>query len=278
MPPRLIAVGDNCLDVYLTKNQMTVGGNALNVAVHWHNLGAHSRYFGAVGQDRYADFILTAIKQAGLNPQDVDRRDGTTAITIIANEAGERRFLHESLGVGADYLPSPVHYQQILEYDFVHLGTNTSPELLRCLSQDKIRFSIDLSNHPFDHLDLAGASLIFASGGEEEENIQLLSEKIQQKGGRRILITCGKAGAYYCENGQIQHVPSCRIEVVDTCGAGDSFLACFVLEYFFKGQDSLTALRTATNHAAQTCTHEGGFVQLLLTIPEWLPAAYAQPE
>ncbi len=28
----LVAVGDNCLDVYLTKDAMTVGGNALNVA------------------------------------------------------------------------------------------------------------------------------------------------------------------------------------------------------------------------------------------------------
>ena len=49
----LVAVGDNCLDVYLTKDVMTVGGNALNVAAHWRKAGCAARYFGAVGQDRH---------------------------------------------------------------------------------------------------------------------------------------------------------------------------------------------------------------------------------
>ncbi len=44
----LVAVGDNCLDAYLDKGVVTVGGNALNVAVQWKRLGVGARYMGAM--------------------------------------------------------------------------------------------------------------------------------------------------------------------------------------------------------------------------------------
>ncbi len=50
--PTLIAVGDNCLDAYLSKGFVTVGGNALNVAVQWRRQGFNARYFGALGRMR----------------------------------------------------------------------------------------------------------------------------------------------------------------------------------------------------------------------------------
>ena len=56
----LIAVGDNCLDVYLSKGHMAVGGNALNVAVQWRRLGLAARYLGVVGKDAEGDIILAA--------------------------------------------------------------------------------------------------------------------------------------------------------------------------------------------------------------------------
>jgi len=273
--PRLIAVGDNCLDAYLTKDALTIGGNALNVAVQWHNLGADSRYFGAVGRDEEANLVVTAIEQAGLAPQDVDEYEGKTAITLIANEMGERRFLFESLGVGENYFPRPTHYQQLLACNFVHLGTRAHPQLVRRLSDDGVRFSIDLSNLPFEHLDLDRAALVFASGGDEGEAALSLLETVKQKGAGKILLTCGAHGAYYHEDKQILHVPARSVDVIDTCGAGDAFVARFVLALFFERQAAHSALDTATQYAAKICTHPGGFVQPVHPIPDWLRAKYA---
>ena len=46
-------VGDNCIDRYLPPIALaTVGGNAVNVAVHLRRLGRRTAYFGAVGEDR----------------------------------------------------------------------------------------------------------------------------------------------------------------------------------------------------------------------------------
>ena len=61
--PNLIAVGDNCLDAYLSKGFVTVGGNALNVAVQWRRQGLNARYFGALGPD--ARSVLSQSKGGG---------------------------------------------------------------------------------------------------------------------------------------------------------------------------------------------------------------------
>jgi len=270
--PQLIAVGDNCLDVYLSKNEMSIGGNALNVAVQWHNLGCHSCYFGAVGQDEEGRLVLSAVEQAGLDATDVEIREGATALTLIAIQAGERRFLTESLGVGADYFPS--RYQDLLACDFVHLGTHANRQLVRRLVEDGQRFSIDLSNHPFDDLNLAGVELVFASGGEKPHAIPSLLEKIRQQGGQKILITCGADGAYYHDGGQMLHMPAQPVDVVDTCGAGDAYLARFVLAAFFEEQTILAALAAATAYAGEICTHQGGFIQPIQPIPDWLYSKY----
>jgi len=304
--PRLIAVGDNCLDVYLTSKQfpksgnrlrhkncdkiqelepfvrsveqialgfLAVGGNALNVAAQWSSLGADSRYFGAVGFDDEGGIILQALAEAGLDTKDVERREGATAVTLMAHEGGERRFLLESLGVGEDYFPNPSHYQDLTRCDFVHLGSHANLHLVQRLRQDRVRFSMDLSNHSFDHLDFAGVELVFASGGAAQ-SIPPLIEKIRQKGGEKILISCGAEGAYYYEEGQTLHTPALDVDVIDSCGAGDSFVACFILSKFFKNISAQQALTDATAHAALTCTHQGSFIQTLHPIPHWLRAKY----
>ena len=122
--PKLVAVGDNCLDVYLTKDAMTVGGNALNVAVHWRRAGIAARYFGAVGRDGEGDVVLDEIARAGLAPADVERRAGSTAVTLLRERLGDRQIVLEDLGVGQDYMPSDPHYRTIAAADWVHLGTN----------------------------------------------------------------------------------------------------------------------------------------------------------
>ncbi len=124
--PNLIAVGDNCLDAYLNKGFVTVGGNALNVAVQWKRLGYGARYFGALAPDQEADIMLGIIDDAGLARDDVEILQGKSAVTLLTDDAGERHFLLESLGVGENYIPDTQRYQELLFSDWTHLGTNSS--------------------------------------------------------------------------------------------------------------------------------------------------------
>jgi len=266
---KLIAVGDNCLDVYLSSGFLSVGGNALNVAVQWRRLGFGARYFGALGPDQEADITLAAIEAAGLNPGDVEIRPGASAVTLLADDAGERRFLFESLGVGEDYVPEPVRYEALRHADWVHLGTNASPELVRRLAADGIPFSIDLSTRPLA-LPLEGVPLVFASGPDDPaEPVGPLFASLMAAGAREVVVTCGPRGSFHEAGGTRVAAGSVPVVVVDTCGAGDSFIASFIVARL-DGQAAGEALAQSALRASETCSHLGGFQQPIQDIPQWL--------
>lgn len=273
--PSLIAVGDNCLDVYLTKGHMAVGGNALNVAAQWRRMGLSARYFGVVGPDAEGDVILEALARVGLAPHDVERRNGNTAVTLILDQNGDRRFLLEDLGVGLGWMPDAARLAAMRAADWVHLGTNTEAALVRQLVAEGIGFSIDVSTR-HDTLALDGVPLVFASGPEDPaEPIEPVLAAFRARGVQCTVVTCGERGAFFDDGHTVGSVTARKIAVVDTCGAGDSFIATFLASLIGEGRPGDEALRLATAAAAETCLHEGGFPQPLNPIPAWLFDKYA---
>lgn len=273
--PKLIAVGDNCLDAFLNKDMLTVGGNALNVAVQWHRNGWDARYFGAVGPDREGEIVLQEIAAAGLSRDDVETLDGETAVTLLRDQFGDRTFLIESLGVGETYMPSQQNYAVIAAADWVHLGTNANPDLVRRLVADTVPFSIDVSTRP-TALRLDGVPLVFASGpNEADADIEAVVEQLRSVGASKVVVTCGSHGSYFDDGETRYHAAATSVQVVDTCGAGDSFTAAFLAGLFFERLEPSLALENAAVRAGKTCTHLGGFPQQLLPIPDWLLTKYA---
>gem|GEM_PF-226861 len=272
--PTLVAIGDNCLDVYVNKDLMTTGGNALNVAVQWHRNGWNARYFGAVGSDPEADILVAEIATAGLAPADVERQHGETAVTLLREEAGDRKILLESLGVGETYMPSDDRYASARTAGWVHLGTNANKDLVQRLIADGIPFSVDVST-AHRSLPLEGVSLVFASGPDEADvPVEPIFASLKAAGARQIVVTCGSRGAYFSDGGALLHTPARPITVIDTCGAGDSFIASFLTAFVGEKQNAAEALRRAAAAAAETCQHVGGFPQETRRIPAWLLTKY----
>jgi fructoselysine 6-kinase len=272
---KLVAVGDNCLDVYLTKDLMMVGGNALNVAVHWRRAGHAVRYFGAVGNDAEAAVILDEVEKAGLSPEDVERRPGRTAVTLLREDAGDRRFLLEDLGVGKDWTPPGRNDRIIAGADWVHLGTNANADLVRRLVADGVPFSVDVSTAHFA-FPLGGVPMVFASGPDDPEDpVEPLAAALHGSGAQQVIVTCGTRGAYFSTGGALLHAPANPVQVVDTCGAGDSFIAAFLAARCCARLAPAEALHLATQAAARTCLHIGGFPQTPRRIPDWLLTQYA---
>jgi fructoselysine 6-kinase len=273
--PKLVAVGDNCLDVYLTSSLLTVGGNALNVAAQWQRNGWPARYFGAVGEDAEGEMVLAELAAVGLSQSDVERRSGNTAVTLLREEFGERNFLLESLGVGENYMPALKHHATIAAADWVHLGTNSNKELVRLLVANKVPFSVDVSTAHLV-LPLDGVPLVFASGPNTIDTpVEPLLAALRAAGARQVVLTCGRRGSYFDNGTSIVHAAATPIDVVDTCGAGDSFIATFLTGFRFEGLGIVEALRQASVAAAETCTHLGGFPQQPRPIPDWLSEKYA---
>jgi len=274
--PKLVAVGDNCLDVYLTRQVLTVGGNALNVAAHWRASGCSARYFGAVGDDEGGEIVRAGVEAAGLSPEDVEVLPGETAVTLISDRSGDREFVHESFGVGEDFMPSPRQFGEIDAADWVHLGTNANRDLVRHLVAERRPFSLDVST-AHRALPLEGVPLVFASGSDDLAiPVAPAIAALREAGAQQVALTCGRRGAFFEDGGGIRHAAAAPVEVVDTCGAGDSFIAAFVTALCCERLSAPAALQRAVAAAAVTCTHMGGFPQEPRPIAAWLTGRYRQ--
>ena len=118
--------------------------------------------------------------------------------------------------------------------------------------------------------------LLFASGLDDTaEPVELLVERLKSAGARQVVVTCGVRGAFFSDGGALRHVPATPVQVVDTCGAGDSFIASFLTAFCCERRDAAEALHKAAAAAAETCTHIGGFPQQPRSIPDWLIKKYA---
>jgi hypothetical protein len=64
------------------------GGAPANTAVAIARLGGHARFAGMLAQDRFGDFLLDSLQQAGVDTADVARTDAAnTALAFITLDA-----------------------------------------------------------------------------------------------------------------------------------------------------------------------------------------------
>ncbi|WP_432563909.1 PfkB family carbohydrate kinase [Kineococcus sp. SYSU DK003] len=253
-------VGDNTIDRYLGEVEQTyVGGNALNVAVQLHRHGHDVHYAGAVADDRDGRIVRQAVAAQGVSTCGVRLDPGDTAVTLIKVAAdGERTFEREDFGVTTDFMPSTAELDLLATCDWVHLGmTGAAPRIRQELrARSAVPISQDCAvSHGYDGLTVA-----FLSVGDDPSAAPAAARAALAGGARLAVATCGSSGAYATDGRTEWRQDAVPVDVVDTTGAGDSFIAGFTAARV-AGETVPAALRAGAEWAAVTCTHVAGWPQ-----------------
>ncbi|RLG66963.1 ribokinase, partial [archaeon] len=82
------------------------------------------------------------------------------------------------------------------------------------------------------------------------------SRKLIKKGVGAVIVTLGEEGAYIVSMSLSKKIPSFKIKVVDTVGAGDAFSGGLAYA-LVNGMDLKDAVRFANAAAAVSCTKYG---------------------
>ncbi|TPP04601.1 PfkB family carbohydrate kinase [Rhizobium glycinendophyticum] len=260
---RFAIVGDNCIDRFRPSGMSMIGGNAVNVAVQLALLGETAHYFGAVGLDPDGRRTIEALASRGVNVHFVQQKAGTTAYTDIdVLPSGERVFAHEDFGVCAGYRPSVDDLHALDHMDHVHIGwMDDNGELRKRLVAQGVSVSQDITvNADPVHLGVAGLTIAFGSAGEDDAAAADLVARLLGDGAKLAVVTKGARGACASDGIASYAVEAEKIEVVDTTGAGDSFIAGFLSAYR-SGSGIPACLAAGCRTAARTCNHIGGFPQ-----------------
>lgn len=264
---KIIAIGDNVVDCYLDQDKYYPGGNCVNVAVNCKRSGAEDvSYIGIFATDDKAAHLKSVLEQEGIPYHRSRVAEGISGQPRVnLTEDGDRVFVGGPKNTVQHTLKlklTPEDYEYIKEFDVCHTSCYSSmEEELPGLAQ-QIKVSYDFSDKytaaklekvcpSITHGFFSGAHL----GDEELEN---LVEELGKYNLETIGITRGSKPALFIHQGKRYDQEVYETDIVDTMGAGDSFIAGF-LTAFYNQKDMRDALDFAAKRASITCGFYGGF-------------------
>jgi len=229
------------------------GGAAANVAVGLSKLGKKSGFLGKVGNEPFGDVLIDTLKREGVETGSIrqDSRARTALAFVTLTKDGERDFMfyrHPS----ADMLFHPddvdlaaIDQAGIFHFDSISLASQ-QPRETALFSADRakaggklISYDVNLrlplwekaadakdgiieGTKRADVVKLSDEELDFLTGSTAPEGIR---KHLWHDGLRLVVLSLGQAGCLaMTPRGDIA-VPSFKVDVVDTTGAGDGFVS-----------------------------------------------------
>ncbi|UUZ78701.1 fructoselysine 6-kinase [Paenibacillus sp. P26] len=257
-----IAIGDNCIDDYIDSNRKFPGGNALNFAVYTKELGAPSAYFGFVGSDDNGRIILGSLDHKGLDVSRVRVVKGRTAVTKVELKNGERIFGDYDEGVFSNFSITAEELAYIKQHRYIHSAVWGKCEpYLEELHRHGAILSFDFATKQDPHYMqeiCKNIDYAFISYTNDDLEIRRLLQTLTSYGPKAAVATLGEKGSIAFD-GQTFHVqPSHKVNVIDTMGAGDSFIAGFMVAVS-QGKSIPCCLKSGTDKASQTIQYFGAW-------------------
>ena len=233
------------------------GGKGANQAVAAARLGADTTLIGCVGRDTFGLDLLKHLKSQGIHVDDVKpvthKMTGIASITIAD---GDNQIIVIP-GANYDVTPKLVeeHEDVIAKSDILILQLEIPIE--------SVEKAVDLANKHHVRVILNPApiqplpkSLLrkvdYLTPNEHEQQLLLESnnwtEEERQELLNKCIITRGSKGVVFYRDNKIIEIPSFKVEVIDTTGAGDTFNGA--LAYYLSMDETLEDACEFANAAA----------------------------
>ena len=245
------------------------GGSAANTIYALARMGFSCGYVGKAGRDKRGDFLLEELGRAGVDIKKVKRGKESGLCLILLDEVGERTvFVFPNANDTLSFSEVDVDY--LNKAQFLHMSSfiggipfKAEKEVVKRV---KTRISFDPGEpHASRGLEelapiLERTFIFFPT----EKEVELLTNKDYKEGLRELLnygieiIACklGEKGSYVLSKREEIEMPSEKVKVVDTIGAGDVYAAGF-LAGLLRGLNLKACAKLATKLAAKSITGYG---------------------
>jgi 2-dehydro-3-deoxygluconokinase len=260
-----------------------IGGSESNVAIGLQRLGVQAIWCGRVGADGLGQLVEREIRAEGVDVRIAVDPSAPTGLMIKERRtpATQRVSYYRAGSAGSRIAPEDVDEQLITKAGLLHVSGIT-PALSRQAAAT-LRYAIDAARAagvpvsfdlnyrgnlwsceragsvyrdiiPLADIVFAGddeAAIAVGAGGPEE-----LARRIAALGPGQAVIKLGAEGALALVNGQLFRREAVAVDVVDTVGAGDAFVAGYLAE-FIGGRSPEHRLTTAAATGAFACLVPG---------------------
>lgn len=224
------------------------GGSGANIAIHSAGAGARTAFLGTVGNDEYGSMIENDFRNNNVDSY-ISKKSGSTGVcyTLITPD-GERTFAFNG-GQTFNYTMNDLNMDVITKAKYLSTslyalsGEPQKTAVLHAMKAAKkagARISLDFANTPIissnrelvKHLLVEYVDIAIANHNEAEALFGDLNfaERELEKLCRTSIIKLGSKGSLIIDNHKKYRIPAFPAKVVDTTGAGDSYLGtCLAL-------------------------------------------------
>ena len=269
--------GEMLWDVLPTGRQP--GGAPLNVAVHLHNFGLEAQIISRVGHDDLGAELLAFVESKGISACYVQRGETHLTGVVKANVSDHMEVTYQIVKpVAWDYIQYDDALSELVEtaevFVFGSLAARQAPSretLYRLLQQAKLKvFDVNLRPPHYsrdvvtyllkqadvvklNHHELAEIMDWFGVSSDEETALRWLAERFQLQA---VCVTKGANGAILWVEQQLYRSPGIAVQVQDTIGSGDAFLAA-LLRGWLAGQPPADYLAFACAAGSLVASYQG---------------------
>ncbi|WP_017651835.1 carbohydrate kinase family protein [Fortiea contorta] len=250
------------------------GGAPANVACALVKLGTPTGFIGAVGEDEPGNALVKVLEDVGVDTTGVQRHATapTRQVYVVRDLAGDRTFAGFGEYDTSEFADTRLQAKQLphalfQEADFLVLGTL---ELAYPESEKAVNRALDLAEH-YDLkilLDVNWRPVFWQDADIARHKIQEIFKRVdflklakeeaewlfdttdpgaityRLNSLEGVLVTDGEKGCAYCLAENEDKLPAFYVPVVDTTGAGDSFLAGFIHQLLLNGIQGLSDAQT----------------------------------
>ncbi len=229
------------------------GGAPANVATGLARLGVRVAFRGVVGDDPFGRLLARKLAAEGVECTFRFARERPTGMWFVALDAGgERTFFSPNARFSADKLIAPADVDRALfsRARWLHVGTSAyvlpaGQDALReavaaaTALGTRVSFDPNVRLHLWDDpqqlrtlcaavLPSCAVAKVAADEAElctGERDPERAAARLVEMGVALACVTLAEEGALVRRGGDVLRVPAERVEVVDTTGAGDAFVA-----------------------------------------------------
>ena len=279
----IVTFGEVLWDVFPTHKK--IGGAPLNVALRMGSLGVNSTIISRIGKDEDGENIISFLKDQNVSSDSIQVGEDykTGVVNVMINEKGNASYdiLYPSSWdkiTLTNEMIEKVSQSDVFIFGSLICRDEISRSTLYALL-DKAKYKVLDANLRVPYyttevlIELMSKADFIKLNDEElweisrkldspfnsfEQNIKFIAEKTNTK---QICVTKGAFGAVLYYDGKFYYNSGYFIKVVDTVGAGDSFLATLIVR-LLRGKSPQKSLNYACAVGALVAGHEGANPQI----------------
>ncbi len=267
----IVAPGET---IVASNRTVHAGGKGANQAAALARSGAETFMAGNIGPD--GQFLLDELKRCGADINLVKvHPDGVTGHAVIQlSEDGENAICVYS---GTNHQITPEQITEVLSHFnsgdvlLIQNEVNNLAALITAAAEKGLKvafnpapFTPEVMSLPLDKVSLLIVNQVEAgqlTGADEHDTDALLAALSAKFPNTEVVLTLGSKGAAYLKNSKAVFAAAGKVKVVDTTGAGDTFIG-FFLSQWSNGATPEAALAFGNRAAGIAVTRLGAMTSI----------------